>query len=73
MFVHDGQVTGHHSASTALDKIERFFLTRGVQVIEEDPSYPPGLSSVADVEVSVAPREKKNWKHACSTIFSSAH
>lgn len=56
MFAHDGQVTRHHRARTALDEVERFLLTWGVQVIEEDPSDAPSLSSVPDVEVSVAPK-----------------
>ena len=62
MFVYDGQVTGHNSAGTALDEAEHLFLVRGVQVVEEDPSYTPSLSSVPDVEVSVTPghQEKKN-------------
>lgn len=61
MFVNDGQIAGHHSASTALDEVEHFFLIRGVQVIEEDPSYAPSLSSVANIEVSVTPGEQNNW------------
>lgn len=60
MFVYDRQVTGHHSAGAALDKVECLLLARGVQVIEEDPSYTPSLSSVPDVEVSVTPRHQKN-------------
>lgn len=55
MFVHNRHVTGHHSLGTALDKVEHLFLTWGVQVIKKDPSYTPGFSSVADVEVSVTP------------------
>lgn len=62
VFVHDGQVTGHHSAGAALDKVECLLLARGVHVIEEDPSYTPSLSPVPDVEVSVAPRHQKNRK-----------
>lgn len=60
MFVYNGQVTGHYSAGTALDKVEHLLLTRGVQVIKEDPSYSSSLSSVADVEVSVTPKTKTN-------------
>lgn len=60
MFVHDGQVTGHHSAGTALDEVECLLLTRGVQVIEEDSSYTPSLPSVPDVEVPVTPSDQKN-------------
>lgn len=60
MFVDNGQVTRHHSAATALDKVEHLFLTWGVQVIKEDPSYTPSLSSVADIEVSVTPKTQKN-------------
>lgn len=56
VFAHDGQVTRHHRARTALDEVERFLLTWGVQVIEEDPSNASSLSSVPDVEVSVAPK-----------------
>lgn len=60
MFVHDGKVTWHHGSGAALDEAERFFLTWGVKVIEEDPSYAPSLTSVADIEVSVTPTEQKN-------------
>lgn len=55
MFVHDGQVAGHHSAGAALHKVKGLFLTGGVQVIEEDAAYTSGLSSVPDVEVPIAP------------------
>lgn len=55
MFVHDGQIAGHHRAGAALDEAEHFLLIRGVQVVKEDSSYTAGLSSVADVEVPVTP------------------
>lgn len=58
MFIDNRQVTGHHSVGTALDKVEHLFLTWGVQVIKEDPSYTPSLSSVADIEISVTPKKK---------------
>lgn len=61
MFVHDGQVTGHHGAGAALDEVECLLLARGVQVIEKDPTYAPSLSSVLNVEVLVTPRRQKNW------------
>lgn len=60
VFVYDGQITGHHSAGAALDKAECLLQGRGVQVIEEDPTYTTSLSSVPDVEVSVTPRNEKN-------------
>lgn len=59
VFVYDGQVTGHHSAGAALDKAECLLLSRGVQVIKEDPSYTTSLSSVPDIEVPVTPRNEK--------------
>lgn len=70
MFVHDGQVTRHHGASAALDEVEYLLLTRGVQVIEEDPSYTSSLSSVPDVEVSVTPGETypKTSVNSCSHL-----
>lgn len=55
MFVHDGQIAGHHRAGAALDEAEHFLLIRGVQVVKEDSSYTAGLSSVADIEVPVTP------------------
>lgn len=61
MFVHDGQVAGHHSAGTTLDEAEHLLLIRGVHVVKEDPSYAATLSSVANVEVSVTPGYENNW------------
>lgn len=58
VFVYYGQIAGHHSAGAALDEAERLLLTRGIQVIKEDPSDTPSLSSMADVEVSVTPRDQ---------------
>lgn len=55
MFVHNGQIAGHHSAGAALDKAEHLLLIRGVQVVKEDSSYTAALSSVADVEVPITP------------------
>ncbi|KAA8589590.1 hypothetical protein FQN60_012955 [Etheostoma spectabile] len=49
VFVYNGQVTGYHGAGTALDEVECLLLTRRVQVIEEDPSYTPSLSSMPDL------------------------
>lgn len=60
---------------TALDEAESLLLTGGVQVIEEDPSYTPGLSSVTDVEVSVAPGQQQNWirKSFCFPVTLSVN
>lgn len=60
MLVHNGQVTGHYSASTALDEVESLLLTRRVQVVKEDPPYSTSLTSVANVEVSVTPGHQKD-------------
>lgn len=59
MLVNDGKVAGHHSAGAALHEAERLLLARRVQVVKEDPPDAPGLPSVADVEVSVTPGQKK--------------
>lgn len=55
VFVHDGEVAGHHCAGAALHKVKGLFLTRRVQVVEEDAADASGLSSVPDVEVPIAP------------------
>lgn len=55
VFVHYGQVAGHHRAGAALDETESLLLTGAVEIVEEDPANASSLSSVADVEVSVTP------------------
>lgn len=55
MFVHKGQIAGHHSERAALDEAEHLLLIWGVQVVREDSSYTTALSSVVDVEVPIKP------------------
>lgn len=55
MFVHNGQVTGHYSFSTALHKVEDLLLVGGIQIIKKDPTDASRLPTVTDVEVVVTP------------------
>lgn len=59
MFVHNGQVAGHYSFSTALHKVEDLLLIGGIQIIKKDPTDASRLPSVTDVEVVVTPWGKK--------------
>lgn len=57
VFADNRQVARHHRLGAALHKAERLFLTRTVQVVKENPADTPGLVTMLDEEVTIAPGE----------------